>query len=306
MNAVVIGPEKPLLEGFVEAYFVCEDGTRLRYLHKGEGGVPLIMVPAFDCAAECYSLNAPELSADRKVYILEQRGHGLSDAPAHGRSVQRLAADLNEFIESLGAPKVSLLGWSMGAAVLWAYIDLFGQSRVEKFVFVDQPPMIIADPYETYEERRRHAGQIIDTWFVKRIYRSDFDAGWPLLASYWDTPDLMVTDDIIEQIPGDYARKIELLKDPTVFDGPRREFLAELVRNHILNDWRGVFPRIDRPVLLLTGDAAHATTPESNEWMQQTIRDCTWIRFTAEEFGGHSLCQTAYQKFNRVVSAFLR
>jgi hypothetical protein len=63
---------------------------------------------------------------------------------------------------------------------------------------------------------------------------------------------------------------------------------------------------IERPVLLLTGDAAHATTLECNEWMRETVRDCTWIRFASEEFGGHDLCQTAYQKFNQCVLDFLR
>ncbi|WP_309130487.1 alpha/beta hydrolase [Brevibacterium sp.] len=264
------------------------------------------MVPAFDCPADAYSLNAPELSTERPVYILEQRGHGYSDAPTHGRTVQRLAADVNEFIDFIGAPKVSLLGWSMGAAVLWAFIDLFGQSKVEKLVFVDQPPMLIADPYETTEERRRHGGQHIDLWHVKRVYNRDFYTAWPILSSYFEVPNLEVTAESIDRIPDDFARLISMIPEPPVVDKAHREFLAELVRNHIWSDWRGVFPLIEKPVLLLTGDAAHATTLECNEWVQETVRDCTWIRFSEEEFGGHDLCQTAYRKFNRCVSDFLR
>ena len=298
--------QNPLLHDFSESYFVCADGTRLRYLRSGNGAVPLIMVPAFDCTADAYSLNAPALAQDRTVFILEQRGHGYSDAPAHGRTVQRLAADLREFIEFTGEPKVSLLGWSMGAAVLWAYIDLFGQDRVDKFVFVDQPPMLIADPYESIEERRRHGGHLIDLWHVKSVYHKDFDAGWPVLESYFQVPNLAITDEIIDQIPGDYAHKIAMIPHPPAVDKEHREFLAELVRSHIWNDWRGVFSLIERPVLLLTGDAAHATTLECNEWVHSAVPDCTWVRFSTEEFGGHDLCQTAYQKFNQYVSEFLR
>ena len=298
-------PANPLLEGFSESFFTCADGTRLRYLRGGDGGIPLIMVPAFDCPADVYSLNAPELARDRTVYVLEQRGHGYSDAPAHGRTVHRLAADLQEFIHFINAPSVHLLGWSMGASILWVYIELFGQEKIAKLVFVDQPPMIIADPYETTQERRQHAGQHIDVWHVRKVYRRDFEAGWPILESYWDKPDLPLTDKIIRSIPGDYARKIAMIPPYPYVDKEHREFLADLVRDHILTDYRGVFPLIEKPVLLLTGDAAHATTIESNEWMTDTIRDCIWVRFSAEEFGGHSLCQTAYQKFNLTVTKFL-
>lgn len=307
MQEVQYQRKNPLLDGFIEDYFECADGTRLRFLRKGTGeATPLIMVPAFDCTADEYSLNAPALSEERTVYILEQRGHGYSDAPAHGRTVHRLAADLNEFIDFIDAPKVSLLGWSMGVAVIWAFIDLFGQDRLDKLVFVDQPPMIIADPYETTEERRKHGGQIIDVWHVRRIYRQDFDAGWPMLSSYFEMPDLIVTEEIAAQLPGDYARKIAMIPPRPYVDEKRRHFLADLVRNHIGNDWRGVLPLVRKPVLLLTGDISLAVSLECGQWMHETIQDCTWVRFSAEDYGGHSFCQTAYQKFNQNVLNFLR
>lgn len=297
--------ENRLLEGFAEDYFICGDGTRLRYFHSGEGHVPLIMVPAFDAPADCYSLNAPMLADEHPVYILEQRGHGYSDAPPHGRTVQRLAADLNEFIRFIGSPTVNLLGWSMGAAVLWAYVDLFGQERIEKLIFVDQPPVLAANPYAAPEERRLYGSTLMDIWHVHHVYWKDFYAGWPVLESYWDTPDLTLSDEELERIPGDYARKISLIPEPPIVDKEHREFLAELLRNHLWNDWRGVFPLIEKPVLLLTGDVSHATNEQCGRWMQETLRDCSWIRFSSEEFGGHSLLQTAYEKFNRTVLDFL-
>lgn len=63
---------------------------------------------------------------------------------------------------------------------------------------------------------------------------------------------------------------------------------------------------INVPTLLLTGDVSHATTLECAAWMQEVIGDCKWVRFSAEEYGAHSFCQTAYKKFNREVREFLK
>lgn len=35
----------------------------------------------------------------------------------------------------------TLVGCSMGAAVIWAHLELFGDARIGKCVFVDQAPL---------------------------------------------------------------------------------------------------------------------------------------------------------------------
>jgi len=34
-----------------------------------------------------------------------------------------------------------VVGTSMGAAVIWSYLELFGDARIAKAVFVDQAPL---------------------------------------------------------------------------------------------------------------------------------------------------------------------
>ena len=292
----------PLMTGFTEGYFETNDNTRIRYLHKGKGNT-LIMIPAFDSPADIYSLNAPELAENYSVYILEMRGHGLSDAPEYGRHIFRLSADLHEFIEFLGIPKVSLLGWSMGNSVIWGYIELFGQKKLEKLIFDEQVPFLAADPYETNEETKLHGGNPVDVWHIQRAYSKDFDFGAYVTETYlgdkWE-----LTEEIAGNLPDCYAEKMaQIPKFP--IDEAHRKFLACLARDHWYLDWRSVFPRIETPVLLISGDISNCTNVESMAWIAKTVPDCTWVRFTKEDFAVHDLHQTAYKKFNRTVKEFL-
>lgn len=40
-----------------------------------------------------------------------------------------------------GHQDVTVVGASMGAAVIWSYVELFGGDRLGKAVFVDQAPL---------------------------------------------------------------------------------------------------------------------------------------------------------------------
>ena len=59
---------------------------------------------------------------------------------SRGFHVARLAADLHSLIAGtwLADAKPALLGTSLGCAVIWSYVELFGQNAVSKFIFVDQ------------------------------------------------------------------------------------------------------------------------------------------------------------------------
>lgn len=50
----------------------------------------------------------------------------------------RLAADLKDLILHLNLQRPALLGTSLGCAIIWSYIELYGQANISKLVFVDQ------------------------------------------------------------------------------------------------------------------------------------------------------------------------
>ena len=67
-----------------------------------------------------------------QVIALDMRGHGESEKPEYGHRVSRLQ-DLHQTISKLGLSKVDLMGHSMGCAVIWAYIDLYGQITLNSY-----------------------------------------------------------------------------------------------------------------------------------------------------------------------------
>lgn len=78
-----------------------------------------------------YDLNAPALAAAGcRVVAPDLRHHGGSGKTPHGRRVSRLAADLGELLEGLGIEGATVVGASMGCAVIWAYVELFGHARL--------------------------------------------------------------------------------------------------------------------------------------------------------------------------------
>lgn len=66
----------------------------------------------------------------------------LSQQVEFGTRIARFGADLKEFIDHVGADKVDICGWSMGASVVWSYMDLFGTDKIRKAAFIDEPVSI--------------------------------------------------------------------------------------------------------------------------------------------------------------------
>lgn len=44
----------------------------------------------------------------------------------------------------------TLVGCSMGASVIWAHMELFGDARIGKCVFVDQVPLQVRHMLDTF------------------------------------------------------------------------------------------------------------------------------------------------------------
>jgi pimeloyl-ACP methyl ester carboxylesterase len=307
MNTGTPYTDNPLMEGFTENYFTTKDNVKLRYLHKGSG-MPFILIHGGIDNGDTFLLNAPAYAQAYSVYVPDLRGHGHSVA-SHGMRISRLGADLHEFIEALDVPKVNLLGWSMGCSVIWSYIDLFGQDKINKVIFDDEPPVLVANSWYTHEEVLKCGGNQMDFWY---FYNTILNAGceWSedaelsrAFAACFQRGVLMWSLDDMKAMPDNYLEKISLRPQPPKTDNL---FQATLLKDHLLIDWRDLFHTITVPVLLTTGDVTHAATVECAEWMSKTMKNCTWVRFSAEEFGNHDFIQTCYRKFNQVVLDFLK
>ena len=93
------------------------NGVRLAYVEAGRAdGPPLLLLHGFTDSSRIWTILLPYLS-DHRVLMLDQRGHGASDAPACCYSPSVLAEDARHFLDALKVARASVVGHSLGSMV---------------------------------------------------------------------------------------------------------------------------------------------------------------------------------------------
>ena len=97
---------------------------------EGEGA-PIVLIHGFGAALDWWDAIAPGLARDHKVIRLDLIGHGGTEAPASGYSIERQAALVKAVLDKLGVGRIAVVGHSMGGEVATAFTTL-DPSRVER------------------------------------------------------------------------------------------------------------------------------------------------------------------------------
>jgi len=92
-------------------------GRTLRYLKRGEGGVPVLLLHGFGGDLNNWLFNHEALSGTREVYALDLPGHGESSKQIERGDIGELADAVVAFMDAVGIPKAHLVGHSLGGAV---------------------------------------------------------------------------------------------------------------------------------------------------------------------------------------------
>lgn len=276
--------------------FVTRDGCTLRYRESGaaadSGRETLVLLTGWSQTAAMYGRLLDELGDRYRVVAYDHRNHGESGSIDNGARVASLAQDLAELLDHLGVEKAHLLGNSLGCSVLWSYVDLHGTGRISSLVLVDQPSVCALTPWLT-EADAAQVGAIMDfagaAEFVGGLLgpdsatvRREFLRG-------------MLKPDVSDE---DFAWLLE--QNMTM----RMPFGAQLVLDHVMQDWRTVLPRIDVPTLVTGGDLSHVDAT-SQRWIAGQIPGAKLHVFTAEEGGDHFPFFEEPKAFAGVLTDFL-
>lgn len=278
----------------IDKYFMTNDGVKIHYI-EGGSGYPLVIVHGWRSEAAEYCNNLEVLAERFHVYFMEHRGHGASEKVSYGARISRLAMDLNEFINLTGHDKVNIMCHSMGCGVVWNYIDLFGQGKINKLICIDVGTFLLRNPDETQEENNMHGGMFSDLWKIYNgLLRSMDEGNIEFVRQAPDNP-----EDISAQSV--YYRKSKELPR-AVLDN---KFHASLFFNTAVNDWRDVIKRIDVPMLYVVGETSRATNPMSTDWFRENVKNIEIAVFSREEYGRHSMFCSNPIKFNQEIISFL-
>lgn len=267
-------------------HFTTSDGVRLHYLDEG-AGLPVVLVAGFMApATSWFALQEALLAAGYRVLALDRRGHGASEDPPFGARMSRHGQDLADFLAALDLTDVHLVGGSMGASTIWAYLDLQGTRRVRSIVTVDQTPKMLNSSDWSHGFYGFTADNM-GTLFADGVP----DTGRGMLLTR--RPDLV---DVVARLLPHRAR---------AGDAPPRSLSGHqlaLLLDHAVQDWRDVVARLDVPSLFVAGrdseywPPAHATAAAADNSCVDAvvIDDC-----------GHAVNLERAAEFNAVALEFI-
>ena len=128
------------------SYFTLGNGEKLYYVDKGTGPDTLIMMHGWTSSHEIYLKPMEKLQEQARCIVYDHRGHGKSKKAVSGNpTMETLASDLNEIIQGLSLSNITLLGWSMGAGVVFNYVRLYGCGSLKQIVLCDMTPKQLND-----------------------------------------------------------------------------------------------------------------------------------------------------------------
>ena len=273
--------------------FQTDDGVTLRYWEAGSGK-PLVFIPGWSASGAEYINVLYLLSKQYHVYVLDPRNQGLSQRVHHGARISRFAADLKAFASHLKLGQADYCGWSMGAAVLWSYIDLFGTQGIRKAVFVDEPPSIYTHADWSEQERLEAGGM---TTSVERMVAA-FTRGEP---TNQQVVDMKVLDRALVSDSPYYANSSAFAR---AVARPSPQYTAQVLFDHASNDWRDVLRhKVTVPTAIFSGE--YSNNLPSQRWMAAVIPQSTLYVYSRAEQGDHFLMFKNPLRFTQDLHAFL-
>jgi non-heme chloroperoxidase len=247
-----------------------------------EDGPPIVFVHGVMMSGRFFQkqLDAPELRRF-DVVVPDLRGHGDSEKTPAGHTVATYAQDLADLIDALGLERPVLVGWSMGAMVLYEYLKLRGQESVKGLVILEQTPSdYLWEGYTFGFVTLDSLAELVE----------EIQTDMPALAH--QLVQLMLHAPTEE---ADHWMSEEITKVPP-------SIASTIFVNQTIRDDRDFISSIAKPTLVLFGRDPKLTPPEAGEYIAGHIPGATLRIF---ENSSHCPFFEEPDLFNRAVADFV-
>ncbi len=177
------------------------NGT-LQVLEEGNPrGTPIVLIHCYTCSMSWWDDLAPLLGRDHRVIRVDLLGHGGSDKPSAGYSIDDQATVVAEALAKLGVANATVVGHSLGGSLVTALAQRSPQ-LASRVVIIDQTP---EDGFENESLAQRVSywpivGQAADRLLritpkstVRDQYEDAFAPGYDISRGF-DNPDQPVDD----------------------------------------------------------------------------------------------------------------
>jgi pimeloyl-ACP methyl ester carboxylesterase len=181
---------------------VLEQGNQpIRPPQTPRPGTPIVLIHCYTCSMNWWDDLAPLLERDHRVIRVDLLGHGGSDKPSAGYSIDDQATAVAEALAKLGVLNATVVGHSLGGSVVTALAQQSPQ-LASRVVIIDQTP---EDGFENESFAQRVSywpivGQAVDRLLritPKSVVRDQYDDAFAPgydMSSGFDNPDQPVDD----------------------------------------------------------------------------------------------------------------
>ncbi|MGN8791525.1 MULTISPECIES: alpha/beta fold hydrolase [Acidaminococcus] len=265
-------------------FITTNDNVSIYYEIHGEGK-PLFMLPGWTCSTKFWKYNVDELARHFQVVLMDMRGHGESEKVLHSHRISRYAMDVKNLLDALDLKDVTVLGWSMGASILWSYIELFGNYRIDSLICVDQSPaQYVKSDWPWGQKACFDVETFMETCFAAKSDPRGAAEGL-VSACLKHAPSAedrnMLVDEICKCPP--YVR-------------------IEIMRDHTNLDWRDFLPHINIPTLVCCARESKVFDVHGSAWVGEHIPGAQTVIF---EDCSHMLFWEKPEQFNQCVTKFI-
>ncbi|MFP8958080.1 alpha/beta fold hydrolase [Natrialbaceae archaeon A-CW3] len=254
------------------------NGASLRYFRSGGTGRTLVFAHGFYDNAACRLPLLSALASTYDVLAYDARGHGLSDAPPTGYSVEDRVADLTGLLDELSIKSPILLGHSTGGNTILAAAACQPE-RPHALVAID--PAGLLDIESDPAVRLSNTRDRIDEWHD------------------YSVDELLTVDESIRtHVEEGNERLARLLARARLQVHPN----AALVTRHGFASPEEIYPEISAPALVLRADGEEA----------QRVRDRTRCdllqngRLVHIDGASHTVVRDAREEATSAIVEFLK
>lgn len=262
---------------------VTANGIRIHYERTGGAKPPLVLCHGVTDTGQCWPRIVAALSTDHDVITLDARGHGRSEAPAHGYSWDILGEDIAAVIQALGLTRPGIMGHSMGAAT--AAIAAANHPDVAGYLVLEDPPW--RDPEPEIVDAAAHA----ETWRKSIVDRKGLATEQMVTYSIESNPGVARWDKI-EFGPWSEAKRQVSLN------------ILELFRARVPS-WTETARRIACPTLLITADVEKGAIVSAQAAQKASALNSK-IKTVHIAGAGHNIRREEFDAYLAQVRAFLK
>lgn len=222
--------------------YIQTNGIQIHYERFGGNNPPVIMSHGITDNGRCLLRLGQYLASRYDVFLVDARGHGLSDTPPTGYSADHHADDLYGLVTTLGLEDPILYGHSMGARTVVRFASKY--SSIPRKIVLEDPVYLIPPTEQEMAERDTRLRE----WAAEIL-------GWRSMSleEHLEIAKQQGLQDWMAEEQTEWA-KARLLVSPNV--------IQVGTDMHLI---RTDFPQIKCPVLILKADADDDTRAKNEE-----------------------------------------